>query len=350
MKTENITLSNNDKLALISNLSTMLTAGIPILEAVDSLLEDAKKNPKKLLEILHEDLIQGKQVHYTFSRFPLVFDKVTVNIIKASEEAGTLDVILKDLRSNIKKEIEFNDKIKSAFIYPIFVMIVFFGILLIILTVVIPKISSVFSQLKVTLPLPTKILIVMSDGLLHYTIPVVLGVGIFVTGMVFLFRREKAFFTNIFLTFPLISKLAREIDITRFSRSLYLLLNAGIPISNALLLVQDVVKKKEVSRAILHAHEEVIAGKKLSSGFNDMKQVIPGLMIKITQAGERSGTLDKSMLDISEYFDYQVTNTLKVLTSLLEPIMLVLVGIMTGGIMLAIIAPMYGLISQVGNH
>lgn len=350
MKTENVTLSNNEKLTFVSNLSTMLTAGIPILEAVDSLLEDAKKNPKRVLDALRNDLIQGKQVHFTFAKFPRVFDKVTVNIVKASEEAGTLDVILNDLKTNIKKEIEFSDKIKSAFIYPIFVMVVFLGVLLMILIVVVPKIVTVFSRLSVQLPLPTRILIFMSNMLLGYPIPVIIVVILFAAGVVFLFKREKPYIVGAFLMLPLISRLAREIDITRFSRSLYLLLNAGIPITNALLLAQEVVIKKEVAKAIAHAHEEVVAGRKLSKGFKDNKKIIPSLMIKITEAGEKSGTLDRSMQDISEYFDYQVSNTLKVVTSLLEPLMLVIVGVMTGGIMLAIIAPMYGLISQVGSH
>src|SRR5262245_34560709 len=114
MNYKRITLSANEKLTLVGNMSTMLTAGISILEAVDSLLEDAKGNMKKVLQSLRDDLIQGEHVHESFAKFPNVFNKVTVNILKASEEAGTLDVTLKDLTNNIQKEMEFNDKVKSA--------------------------------------------------------------------------------------------------------------------------------------------------------------------------------------------------------------------------------------------
>ena len=107
MKTQNITLSVNDKLAIISNLATMLKAGIPILEAVGSLQEDSKGNQKKILDGLAEDLVQGKGVNFTFARFPKVFDKVTVNIIKAAENAGTLDTTLIDLKLSIKRDVEF---------------------------------------------------------------------------------------------------------------------------------------------------------------------------------------------------------------------------------------------------
>src|SRR5258708_23644596 len=176
IKTESVTLSGNDKLTLISNFSTMFSAGIPILETVEALLEDAKGNQKKVLETLRDDLSQGKHVYYSFSRFPKAFDKVTINIIRASEEAGTLDITLKDLKDSIKKDIEFSDKIRSALIYPFFILGVFAAVMLLMLTFVIPRIASVFSRLRVTLPLPTLIMISISNLLLTYTIPVVLVV------------------------------------------------------------------------------------------------------------------------------------------------------------------------------
>ena len=143
MKTENITLSNNDKLSMLSDLGTMLSAGIPLLESVDALLEDAKGNHKKFLQVLRDDLTQGKHVYFTFSKFPNVFSRVATSIVKASEEAGTLDITLKDLKENLKADMEFSDKVKSALVYPLFIVFVFFAVLLMILIVVVPKIASV---------------------------------------------------------------------------------------------------------------------------------------------------------------------------------------------------------------
>lgn len=349
MKTSNITLSSKDKLSLISNLSTMLTAGIPILEIIDALSENTKGNIKKVLEKVREDLIQGKQLNSSFANFPQTFDAVNVNVIKASEEAGTLDITLKDLKEEIKKEIEFSDKIKAALIYPLIIVVVFLGILLLILTVVIPKISSVFLRLNVELPLPTKILIFLSNLLLMHTIPLILGLFIIFLVSFLVYEMKKKWFLQVLFSLPLISNLIKEIDLTRFSRSLYLLLTSGITITSALELTQDVVMKPKVAKAIAHAREMVFAGKKLSDGFKERKGIFSGIMIKIIEAGERTGTLDKSMLDISEYLDYQVSNTLKTLTVILEPIMLVVIGGFVGAMMLAIIAPIYGLIGQVGQ-
>lgn len=350
MKTERMSISTNDKIMFVSNLATMLTAGIPILEAIESLLEDAKGNTKILLNTLKEDLIQGKRVYTTFIKFPKIFDKVTINIVKASEEAGTLNVTLSDIIKIIKKDTEFNDKIRSALIYPVFILAVFIGVLLMILVVVVPKISVVFKRMNVELPLPTKILIFLSDALIQHTFILILVIAGILSLLMLLYKKNKRILLSIFFSTPYISTLVREIDLTRFSRSLYMLLGAGIPITAALEFCQEVVMKKEVTKSIIHAKECVISGKKLSEGLKDNKKVFPNIMIKIVEAGEKTGSLDKSMQDCSDYLDYQVSNTLKLVTILMEPLMLVFVGVMVGGMMLAIIAPIYGLVAQVGGR
>jgi len=350
IKTENITLSNNDKLGILSDLGTMLSSGIPLLESVEALLEDSKGNQKKILEVLRGDLTQGKHVYFTFSKFPNVFTKVVTNIVKASEEAGTLDVTLKDLKENLKKDMEFFDKIKSALIYPVFIVCVFFAVLLMILIVVVPKISEVFLRMNVTLPAPTKIMIFMSNALLNQTIPAVLGLVLFFSLTFFLYKKEKNFLLNQIIKLPLLSGLTKSIDLTKFSRNFYLLLNAGIPITSALELTEDIVVNNEIKMGIKHVRDTVAAGRKLSEGLKNNKRIFPSIMIRISEAGERSGSLEKSMLEISDFLDYQVSAKLKTTTALIEPLLLVVIGGLVGGMMMAIIAPIYGLIGQVGGR
>ena len=170
MNASSISLSNSEKISLISNLATMLVAGISILEAIDALLEDAKGKNKIFLDTVREDIVQGNHLYFSFSKFPLIFDKVTINLIKASEEAGTLEVTLWDLKNSIQKDTEFQDKIKSAMIYPVLISLVFIGMLLLMLVVVIPKISTVFLRLKIDLPMPTKILIYISNIVVNNTL------------------------------------------------------------------------------------------------------------------------------------------------------------------------------------
>lgn len=328
----------------------MLTAGIPILEAVNSLVEEAKKNQKVILVQLREDLNQGKSIADSLSKFPNAFDPVTINIIKAAEQSGTLETSLKDLTENIKKDIDLSSKIKGALTYPIFVIIVFIAVFLLILTFVVPRIASVFGRFRIELPLPTKILIVSSNTLLAYFPIVLLVFVLLAVCLILIYRTKKKLLLNMIFKMPLLSTLSRQIDITRFSRSMSLLLTSGIPITESLKLSAAVVNKKEVSTAIEIALESVTSGKRLSEGFKMSNRVVPQTVVRITEAGEKSGTLEKSMQEISNQYESKVSDTLKTLTTLLEPIMLVVVGILVGGIMLAIIAPIYGLIGNISSR
>ncbi len=348
MKTEYLRLSNSDTLTMIGTFSTMINAGIPILETVGSLLEDAKGNTKKILMSIEEDLTQGKPLHVCFSKFPLVFDKVSVNIIKASEEAGTMDVVLKDLRNQIQKDMEFTDGVKSALMYPLIVLLVFFVVLIVILVVVIPKISVVFIQLRAELPLPTRILIFASNTLLHNLIPLLILSFVFGFFIYSLFKFRRKFILHLLYALPLISDIVKGVDLTRFFRSMYLLLNSGVIITSALELAKDVVVRQDIAKSIEYAKENVSTGRRLSEALKERKDIFSGTMIKIVEAGEKTGTLDKSMGDISTYMDYQVTRMLKTATTLLEPIMLIFMSVLVGGMMVSIISPIYGLITNIG--
>ena len=349
MNLQNISLSAKDKITLFDNFATMLGAGISILEAVDSLLEDAKGSQKKLLTQLRNDLTQGKQISGSFARFPATFDKVTLNIIRAAEEAGTLDVTLKDIKKHIQKEMEFMDKVKGAMIYPMLIFGVFIGIMLLILTFVMPKMASVFLRMKVELPLPTKIMLWTSNVIMTYTIPLIIGIIILIIGFILLYRMKKSIILGVFFSLPLISGLVKEMDITRFTRSMALLLSAGIPLTGALELSADVVWRKDMRQLIKHIQIAVTSGKEVSDAVRDAKGLVPMIVIKLIEAGEKTGSLNVAMQNISEHMDYEVQRTLTTLTALLEPIMLIFIGAAVGGMMISIIAPIYGLIGQVRN-
>ena len=346
---KHISLSTKDKIGLLSNLSTMLGAGISILETVDSLLEDSKGNQKRMLQALREDLVQGKHISASFARFPKVFDKVTINILKASEEAGTLDVTLKDLRDHIQKEMEFLDKVRSAMIYPIMIFFVFLVVLIMILVFVMPKMASVFSRMKADLPLPTKIMIGTSKFLIDYYPFILIGIAAFVALLIVIYKTKKSILLQILYSLPLLSGLVKQIDLTRFTRSMALLLSSGLTITTALELSAEIVWRKDVSNMIKHTHATVLSGKRISDGMRDYKGLVPALMIKIIEAGERTGSLDKSLQEMSVTLDYDVAHSLENLTTLLEPLMLMFIGGIVGAMMLSIIAPIYSLIGQVGG-
>ena len=347
---KSLSLSSSEKLYIIENLGTLLTAGIPILESVDSLLEETKGNTTKILETLKEDLNQGKTIAYSLTRHPKAFDPITVNLIKAAEEAGTLETALKDLTQSIKKDIDFANQVKGSMVYPILVLIVLLAVILLNLFFVIPRVSQVFTRLTVQIPLPTKILIFISNFANDNLIYVIAASIFLIATTIITFKVKKSLITNYVFALPLVSKLIMEIDITRFTRSMSLLLKSGLPIDEAIELSEDVTSKREIKMAIEESRKLVDAGKTLSSGLKKHKKVIPGFMIRITEAGEKSGTLEKSMQELSNQFEDRVENRLKTLIVLIEPFLLLVVGLLVGGIMLSIIAPIYNLIGQIGQR
>lgn len=327
----------------------MLSGGITLVEAVELLREDSKGSMLKVLTGLKAGLMEGKRIYKSLEAFPDAFDKVEINLIKASEEAGTLEVTLKDLRLYTQNEQEFLDKVKLALIYPAVIGCLFLGVMLVMLIVVMPKISMVFSRLKMELPLPTRILIGMSNLLVNNTVEVIVGLAIFTVVMMLLFSKYHKWFVGVFVSLPLINKLVQLIDLTRFSRSMHLLLSSGIPITTALEMTQDTAVLKSTTTAINRSREMILSGKNLSAGFHGGKKTFPMIVVRLIEAGEKSGTLEKSMQEIADHLDYKVSNTLKSTVALIEPLMLVVVGVFVGGLIMSIIGPIYGMISQVGS-
>ena len=332
---------------MISNLGAMLSAGIPLLESVEALLEGARSRPKIVLETLKKDLEAGQTIAASFSKFPESFDPIAINLIKGGEEAGNLEEILKDLSETVRRDIEFSQKVKGALAYPAFVVAIFIGIMVVILTFVIPRIGQVFTKLTVTLPLPTRILMFMSSILINYWPLVIVGLAVFSFALFLAYRYEKRRVLYWLGSLPLLSNLSREIDLVRFTRSMGLLLSSGIPISKSLELSQEVLVRRELIKLIDFTRKEVIRGKRLTDSLRAGKGTVPQILIRMIDAGERSGRLEQSFKETSEFFDNRVSGTVRTLTTLMEPIILVIVGLLVGGIMLSIIAPIYQLIGSI---
>jgi type IV pilus assembly protein PilC len=350
MNQSRVRISAKERMQLFGNLSTMLKAGIPILESVEALLEETKGGTQKVLETIQADLQAGRVVHESLAQFPESFNQVTVNLLKAAEEAGTLEVALKDVQNGLQKETEFADKLKSSLMYPAFVLILFVGMMIVMLTMVIPRMSQVFRRMNMDLPLPTRIMFAASDGFLkNYLIIIGLVIAVAAAIGAFYHYQRKAVL-NVLCSLPLISGLMREIDLTRFTRNMSLLLGSGLPIVKSLELAEDTIVKKDLRMLIISAREKIMGGEKLSTGLRTEKKLISGIIIKLIEIGERTGTLDQSMKDVALMMDYEVTNKLQKTTALLEPIMLVFVGLAVGGVMITVIGPIYGLISNVSPN
>jgi type II secretory pathway component PulF len=343
-----IRLSSKDRLSLFTGLSTMLTAGIPILEVVESLLSDSKGNPKKVLTRLRASLYNGEPLSKMLGQMPRAFDPVSVNLIRSAEAGGTLETTLRDMVVSTKKEMAFSDQLRITMIYPIFVMFIFFGIIVLMLTFVIPRVASVFSTMNVKIPWVTRLMMKSSVFFLAHWISVALVFAIFVTLVIIFVKSKRRLVVRLILSLPMLRTLGTNIDLARFCRSLGLLMHAGVPIVESLELSERVVHKKEIVAVVQQMKIDVASGKPLAVSMRKPKSIIPPIMSRSIKTAEVSGALDQTLQNLTEYFDEQVSESLKILSSLIEPVLIIMVGAMVGALMISIIAPIYSMISQIG--
>lgn len=347
MKTSRVRLSGKDRLNLFTDLSTMLSAGIPLLESLDSLRTESKGSVRKVLDALYGGTSDGQPLSHAMETLPRAFDPITVNLIRAAEAGGMLEETLTDLVQITKKEMAFSSSLKSTMIYPMFVAIIFSAIIILMLTFVVPRISKVFNSLRVELPATTKLMFKASDVFMANWLQIVVGIIVGIILISILVSYQKRAIIRIMLSLPGLRGLGRDIDLTRFTRSFALLMKSGVPLDDALLLSQRVVQKKQVVVVIEHMRTNITTGEPLSAGLRNSRRIIPPMMARSIETAEKSGTLEKTLQNLAEYFDEQVGQKLKGLSSMLEPVLIVIVGIMVGTLMITIMAPMYNLISQI---
>jgi type II secretory pathway component PulF len=345
-----IRLPNKEKLTLIQNLSYLLNGGIPIMSALMAINKDSKGSMKKVTEQLIEDVQQGNKLHQAMEKFPDSFDTVMLNLIKTGEESGNLEIVLAELHKKIKKDMDFIRQVRAALAYPIFVFLLTLFILGVILTLVVPKISEVFIRLELDLNIGTRFIIWLSGFVVNNSILVVVLLVLFVFGLIMGFKYFNKRLVKILHHVPYISNLIKFIDLTVFTRNMGLMLKAGVPIQDALELSRNIVHTKRMSEAIEGIKETVSEGKPMSSEIAKHPRIFPHMMFQIVEIAERSGTLETSLMDLSEQYDEITTNTLKTLTNLIEPMLIAFVGIIVGGILLSIIAPIYQLIGQISPN
>ncbi|HSX35442.1 MAG TPA: type II secretion system F family protein [Patescibacteria group bacterium] len=342
-----VRLSGKEQLAFFTDLSTMLTAGIPLLEAVELLEPDAKGNIKKVLTEIHKSLNNGDTLGTAMARFPRAFEPVTINLMKAAEMGGTLEDTLKDIVIAIKKRVAFGNSLRLAMIYPAFVMGIFSFIVIMLLTFVIPRIGKVFTSMHVKLPLATRTLIASSNFFIHRWPFVLGGIVLLIVIISIIVKTQKRAIIRMLLGMPGLKHLGLNIDLAQMTRSMTLLLKAGLPIDETLELTKPTVQKKQVLAVIERMSHNVAAGKPLAAGLRNAKDVIPPMMARSLETAETSGTLETTMANLAEHFDSEASESLKAISGLIEPLMVVLVGLMVGALMITVIAPVYTVITQI---
>ncbi|MGZ6969696.1 MAG: type II secretion system F family protein, partial [Acidimicrobiia bacterium] len=329
--------------------ATMINSGLSLIRAL-AILTEQTENPvlAKVAGDVRLDVERGSSLSAALSRHPKVFNHLYIAMVKSGEAGGVLDAVLMRLADTIEKQVELRRKVRSAMTYPIVVLVICSVIATAMLLLIVPQFKAIYADLGGTLPLPTRILISVSDLLkTFFPIFILLGVGGF-----FLFRKwskspqGKPKWDAFKLRVPVAGGLTRKAALARFSRTLAALTRSGVGILEALDIVAETSGNEVVSVAVRDTQAAVKRGDTLSRPL-EQHEVFPPMVVQMISVGEETGALDEMLDKIADFYDQEVSATVDALTSLIEPMLICLMGVIVGGMIISLYLPMFNIIKLI---
>ena len=339
-----------DKALFANKLSALVDAGVPILRGLDLMRTQQRSTLfRKALTAMTQDINQGDSLGNAMRRWPKVFDRLSIALVEAGEAGGVLDDTLRRLAKLLEENARLQNQIRSALGYPITVLVVAIAVFLAMTIFLIPTFATIFEDLNAELPWFTQMMIELSS-LLRSSFSIIL-IGVLLLS-VFLFKRYystpagRRQIDGLVLRLPLFGDLLQKTATAQFSRTLATLSKAGVPILMALEIVRETIGNSVVSDAIQGSRNEVTEGIPLSMALST-KRVFPEMMVSMMAIGEETGEMDAMLSKVADFYEDEVTNSVKLLTSLIEPFMIIIVGIIVGSILLAMYLPMFSVFQYV---
>jgi type IV pilus assembly protein PilC len=338
------------ELAVMSRqFATMINSGLSLLRALSILAEQTESKP--LAEVLGQvrvDVEKGAALSQALQKHEKVFGKLYISMVRAGETGGVLDSALVRLAETLEKQVALRHKIKSAMTYPVVVFILVILIVSAMLMFVVPTFKNLYSELGGTLPLLTRILIMVSDALKKFFLVwvVVAGVGVWGFRKWITTEKGRAVWDAAKLKAPVFGGLVHKTALTRFSRTLGALLRSGVPILQALDIVRDTVNNTVMARAVDAVRASVKEGSSIARPL-DSHDIFPPMVVQMMAVGEETGALDEMLEKIAEFYDQEIDATVAALTSLIEPLLIVVMGGAVGGMVVALYMPMFNIINLI---
>ncbi len=329
--------------------STMIDAGIPILRALEILSEQAKDPPlKAAIEQVTTDVKGGLTLNEAMTKHPNVFSKLYVNMIRAAEVGGILDQILDRLAGFLEYESEIRGKIKSAMMYPILVLIFSQIILFALFSFVLPKFKEIFSGMDVEMPPVTAALFAMGDFMQKFwwVILLALGGAFFALKSYSKTERGRYQMDYLKLKLPIVGELSLKMSIARFSRTFGTLISSGVPMMRSLEIVGETLGNKVLTQAIEETRLSIREGNKLSQPLHE-SNLFPTMVTTMIDIGEESGRLSEMLVKVGDFYDQEIEATVKGLTSMIEPLLIIFMGVVVGFIAISIMTPIFKLVNSV---
>ncbi len=343
---EKPSLSFQDKMLFTKHLATMLRAGITITEALQILASQTEQaRNRQMYENIVRSVKAGQSLSESMRVYDFIFSDLFINMIATGEKSGTLDKVLDYLDEQLDKEYDLRKKVISAFIYPVVILSITMMLSLGIVFFIMPKITKIFSSFEITLPLPTRILIGFSTLLTDKPLITFGAFFMFIALMVFLLKWKvlKPFWDWLSLHTPVFGRVLHYANLARFSRTLTSLLQAGMPVTKALNVISTMMTNTLYKEAIKNSAAKVEQGGQLGEAFEGQEKLFPVLAVKMLYVGEKTGSLETTMNQLALLYERNVDGLTRNLTVLLEPLLLVFMGMMVGGVAISIILPIYQL-------
>jgi type IV pilus assembly protein PilC len=339
-------LKKQEVIIFTRQLATLIRSGMPLLPALGTIVEQTvNRKFKVILEDVRQAVQGGASFSEALAKHPTVFSELFVSMVRVGETGGVMDDVLDRLAELSTQEMEITSRITSAMTYPVVLVVLSFLIVNFILVGVLPKFVMVFKASEATLPLPTQIVLAMSFVLRKFWFPIF---AIFVGGVLYLRRyvsteTGQLAYHRWLLRVPIFGDLYMKIQISRFTRTLSTLTSSGIPLLQALTVVEKTITNRVIQRAIQDVRTAITAGSSLVEPFKKSGLFSP-MVIQMVSIGEKSGKIDQMLNEISRFYDPEIEYTIKNLTSLLEPFMLLAMGLMVAFIALSVLLPIFNLI------
>jgi len=334
-------------------LATLVDAGLPLLRGLKILLKQ-EKHPalREALEGMGDAVEGGSTFSEALAQYPKTFDNLFVNMVRAGEAGGVLDVVLSRLSEFMEKAEKVKGKVKSAMVYPVVVLLAAFGILAFMLTSVIPKFESIFNDLLEGAQLPgiTRFVIALSNGVKNNGLMIFVGIVIFVVLYKMWVRTKKGRFImdKVSLKAPVFGDLFTKTAVSRFSRTLGTLMSSGVPVLQALNIVRDTSGNAVIAKAIQQVHDNVKEGDNMAMPLEASK-VFPGMVVSMVDVGEETGALPEMLARIADNYDDEVDAAVEGMTSVIEPIMIVMLAAIIGTIVIAMFLPLIKIMGSIGQ-
>lgn len=336
-------IKTQDIALMTRQLSTLVASGIPLVESLTALIDQIENvKLRKILSQVREKVTEGVKLSDALGSHPDIFNQLFCNMINAGETGGALDLVLVRLADFTENQSKLQSKVKSAMMYPLIMTVVGLGLVVLLMVGVIPKITSIFADQEMALPLPTRIVMVISNALSNGWF--LLGLTFFIGAVVYYIRRwlktpkGKLFFDKKMLKMPVFGTLTRQVAISRFSRTLSTLLSSGVPLLSALGIVKNIVSNVVIQNVIEETANSVKEGASIADPLKKSGE-FPPLVTHMIAIGEKTGGLEKMLERVADTYDTQVDNTVSAMTTLLEPVMILVMAGIVSFIVMSVLLP-----------